>query len=71
MVNIVKTHIYLHSSDEYLFDKGLDMKMEEEAAENFAGTAYEVRLDLDVDLDTGKAWCTHFEGISLVRSVEI
>lgn len=55
MANIVKTYIYIHGDDDSFYEKGIELGMDEDQASNFSRTAYELRLDLEVDLDTGEA----------------
>ena len=70
----VRTYIYLHGDDGANYCQGtdeLEMEPGSEQVLEFSRTAYEIILHLVVDLDTGKAVCTHLQGMPLVKPVAI
>ena len=50
----VKTTAYLHSSKEVMGDLGKKIGLEGEALNDFRYALYEVKLELEVDTDTGE-----------------
>jgi hypothetical protein len=50
-----KTFVYLHSSKETMYDKGEALGLSEKALEKFIYTCSEVKIGLEVNLETGEA----------------
>ncbi len=56
---------YLHSNKEAMYELGKESGLKGEALEYFMYALYEVRVDLEVDEETGKATIDKVDGISL------
>lgn len=64
---------YLHSSKDSNYERAVDdgfgEEMSQEAMDRYIYTGYEVRLDCEVDLDTGIVHAIGLEGVKLERPV--
>ena len=52
---MIRTDIYIHSSKESMYEKGVEIGLKGEALRRFVFAASEVKLTIDVDAKNGKS----------------
>lgn len=67
---MLTTKMYLHSSKEQSYDKGVELGLKGEALEYFMYTCYEVELDVVVDKKNGEAFITAVNNVKLPTKVK-
>ena len=69
--NRIKVDFYMHESKNSGRRKGEEIGLSGEALEYFRYVGYEIKLNLEVDKDTGETWITGVEDNYLKEKVRI
>ena len=59
------TDIFVHTSKEYMWDKGMEIGLSQDQLNIFMYVGYEVRLTIEVDENTGDAVIVAVDGRKL------
>lgn len=66
----IKTNITVNSEKDANWDKAEELGLKDDAARNFAYTAMELKLTLEVDIETGNAQIVAIDDVELARPIK-